>query len=339
MANRDILTIGASAGGVEALVFLAKNFPRDLPASVIVTLHLAPKGGSMLDGILSSAGPLPAAFAGDRSPIRKSHIYLAPADRHLIIEGDYLTLANGPRENNSRPAIDPMMRSAALCCGGRTIGVVLTGTLGDGAPGLWAIAQSGGITVVQDPDDADFSEMPTNALNRVSPDHVVTLAGMPGLLASLVSERAGEAMPVPQNIGLEVAVAKGAHSTIEQMDGIARRSGFACPDCHGAMWEIDEEKLVRYRCHVGHTYTADLMAVALDENLRRALGSALRALEERRALAVRLQNQADRDRQPGLAASWATRAKEFQRELDVIRKSIARVDEIATLEEGRRAAE
>jgi two-component system chemotaxis response regulator CheB len=338
MANRDILTIGASAGGVKALVFLAKNFPQDLPASVIVTLHLGARR-SMLDDILNRAGPLRAAFAGDRAPMRKGHIYLAPADRHLIIEGDHLTVGNGPRENNSRPAIDPMMRSAALCCGGRTVGVVLTGTLGDGASGLWAIGQCGGVTVVQDPDDADFPEMPANALNRVRADHVVTLAGMPGLLASLVSKPAGEMMPVPPSIGLEVAVARGGHSTIEQMDRVGKRSGFACPDCHGALWEMNEDNLVRYRCHVGHAYNADLMAVALDDNLRRALGSALRALEERRALAVKLEGEAERNHQSHLAASWAKRAAEFQRELAVIRDSIARVDEIAVGEESRRAAE
>jgi two-component system chemotaxis response regulator CheB len=232
-----------------------------------------------------------------------------------------------------------MMRSAALCCGGRTVGVVLTGTLGDGASGLWAIGQCGGVTVVQDPHDADFPEMPANALNRVRPDHVVTLAGMPDLLASLVSEPAGEEMPVPPSIGLEVAVARGGHSTIEQMDRIGNRSGFACPDCHGALWELDEDTLVRYRCHVGHAYNADLMAVALDDNLRRALGSAVRALEERRALAARLEGEAGRNRQPHLAESWAKRAEEFQRELDVIRGAIERVDKLAPREEGRRAAE
>jgi two-component system chemotaxis response regulator CheB len=337
MANRDIVAIGASAGGVEALVFLAKNFPHDLPASVIVTLHLG--SPSILDEILNRAGPLHAAFAVNRTLMRKSHIYLAPADCHLIVENDLLTLTNGPRENNSRPAIDPMMRSAAVCCGGRTIGVVLTGTLGDGASGLWAIDQCGGITVVQDPADADFSEMPANALNRVHPNHIVNLSEMPGLLAGLVSQPAGETMPVPESIKLEVAVAKGAHSTIEQVDRIGKRSGLACPDCHGAMWEIDEGNLVRYRCHVGHTYTAELMALALDENLRRALGSALRALEERRALAVKLGKESERNRQPHLAASWARRAATFQQELDVLRNSVARIDEIAARQESQRAAE
>src|SRR5262249_53516132 len=201
MANRDVLVIGASAGGVEALIFLARNLPHDLPAAVLVTLHLPPQGGSVLDELLSRAGPLPAVFSAEHDPLRQGVIYNTSSDRHLILEGDFFTLGHGPRENNSRPAIDPMMRSAALCCGSRAVGVVLTGTLSDGASGLWAIDQCGGITVVQDPDDADFPDMPTNALNRVRPDHVVKLSEMPGLLKSLVVQPAGEPMPVPPSVG------------------------------------------------------------------------------------------------------------------------------------------
>jgi two-component system chemotaxis response regulator CheB len=339
MANRDVLVIGASAGGVEALIFLARNFPRDLPAAVVVTVHLPPQGGSVLDELLNRAGPLTAVFAAEHDRLRKGFIYIAPADRHLILEGDFFTLGQGPRENNSRPAIDPMMRSAALCCGSRAIGVVLTGTLSDGASGLWAVDQCGGMTVVQDPDDADFPDMPANALNRLRPDHVVKLKEMPQLLMSLVKQPAGEVMPVPPSIGFEVAIARGGHAAIEQMDRVGKRSGFACPDCHGAMWEIDEGDLVRYRCHVGHTYTADLMALALDENLRRALASALRAMEERRSLAGKLQEQAERKGQMHLASSWARRSLEFQRELDTIRGAVTRLEEITSRQEGRRAAE
>ena len=139
MANRDVLAVGTSAGGVEALIFLAKHFPRDFPASVLVTIHLPRHGPSSLDEVLSHAGPSPAVFAIDNDTLRKGRIYIAPPDRHLIVDDDRLSLGEGPRENNTRPAIDPMLRSAAVCCGPRAIGVVLTGTLGDGASGLWAV--------------------------------------------------------------------------------------------------------------------------------------------------------------------------------------------------------
>ena len=339
MANRDILAIGASAGGVEALSFLAQNFPRDFPAAVLVTVHLWREGSSYLDEILDRSGPLPAVFASDNERLRKGHIYIAPADRHLIVDDDRLVLGHGSRENNSRPAIDPMMRSAAACCGPRTVGVVLTGTLSDGASGLWAIDQCGGITVVQDPSDAEFSDMPTNALNRLRPDHVVSLTAMPMLLKSLVSQPVGESSPIPDSVKFEVEIARGNSSSIDEMDRIAGLSGFACPDCHGAMWEIKEGELVRYRCHVGHTYAADLMSIALDENLRRALGSALRALEERRALARRLENQSRQNNRLRLASSWASRAEECEKELHAIRNSVRRLDDLAQRGIDNRAAE
>jgi two-component system chemotaxis response regulator CheB len=338
MSNRDILALGTSAGGVEALLFLARSFAPDFPASVFVTIHLASQFRSSLDEVLDRAGPLPTVFAQDGDAVRKSCIYIAPVDRHLIIEGDRIVLGHGSRENNSRPAIDPMMRSVAACCGSRAVGVVLTGTLSDGASGLWAINQCGGLTVVQDPGDAAFSDMPMNALNRIQPDHVVTLAAMPKLLASLALQPAGEPMPVPESIGFEIEIAKGGHAAIEDMDRVGPRSGLACPDCHGVMWEIDEGDLTRYRCHVGHTYTAEMMSLALDENLRRALGSALRALEERRALARKLERQAEQNAQPHLARSWAQRAAEFQRELNIIRDSIERIDKIVARREKRVAA-
>jgi two-component system, chemotaxis family, protein-glutamate methylesterase/glutaminase len=339
MANRDILAIGTSAGGVEALLFLARSFPPEFPAAIFVTIHLPSRFRSSLDEVLDRAGPLSAVFANDGDTLRKGRIYIAPADRHMLVEDDRIVLGRGSRENNARPAIDPMLRSVAACCGPRTVGVVLTGTLTDGASGLWAVDQCGGVTVVQDPSDAAFPEMPANALNRLQPDHVVRLKDMPKLLSHLALQPAGDVMPVPQSVEFEIEIAKGSHASIDDMDGVGRRSGLACPDCHGAMWEIDEGNLVRYRCHVGHTYTAELMSIALDDNLRRALGSALRALEERRALARRLERQADRGRLPHLAATWARRAEEFQDELNVIRDSIERLDRIRVREEKRAAAE
>lgn len=314
------------------MIFLAKSFPRHFPAALVVTIHLPSYAGSALDEVLSRSGPLPARFARDGDALKKGHIFIAPPDRHLLLDGDRLSLGEGPRENNARPAIDPMLRSTALCCSARAIGVVLTGTLGDGASGLWTIRQGGGIAVVQDPKDAAFSEMPMTALNRAKPDHVVRLADMPGLLENLVHQPAGEARPLPRSVRYEVDIARSGSSgmdSIEKMDGIGRRSVLACPDCGGVMWEIDEEDLIRYRCHVGHTYTAEVMSLALDESLRRALASALRALEERVALARKLHAQAIDAGHRLLAETWADKAREFEREMEVVRGSIRRMDRIA----------
>jgi len=330
MGNRDIVAIGASAGGVQALLHLASNFPADLPAAVLMTLHLSSQIRSSLDELLSRAGPLPARFARDGEELRKGRVYVAPPDRHLLVEGDRIVLGVGPRENNSRPSIDAMLRSVALCCCHRAVGVVLTGTLGDGASGLLAVNQCGGMTVVQDPSDAAYGEMPQTALERATPDHVVDLERMPALLSSLVQQPAGEPCAPPAGIGFEVDIAKGTGGfAMENMDKLGRRSVLSCPDCHGVMWEIDEGTLTRYRCHVGHTYSDDLMDMALDESLRRALASAQRALEERVALADRLYRQAQEGSHRSLMSTWSSRKHEYEQEMKVVRDAIRRMEEIA----------
>lgn len=340
MGNRDILAIGASAGGVEALLRLAAGFSPDLPATVLVTLHLSSQFRSSLDELLTRAGPLPARFAQDGEPLRKGLVYIAPPDRHLLTDGDRIALGVGPRENNSRPAIDPMLRSAAVCCGHRTVGVVLTGTLGDGASGLWSVRQCGGITVVQDPRGAAFPEMPQNALELVGPDHVVDLQQMPALLSSLVHRPAGEPRAAAAGLRLEVEIAKGQREKekdVNELDAIGRRSVLSCPDCQGVMWEIDEGDLTRFRCHVGHTYAADLMSLGLDDGLRRALASAQRALEERVALARKLHATAKERGHRHSMASWSARAREHEQEMKVIKEAIRRMEAIAARAELQRS--
>jgi two-component system chemotaxis response regulator CheB len=328
------VAVGTSAGGVEALRTRARGLPRDFPAAVLVTIHLSSRPRSSLDEILTRDGALEASFARNGDAVRTGHIHIAPAGCHLIVDGERLVLGSGPRENNTRPAIDPMLRSAALCCGNRAIGVILTGTLADGASGLWAVKQAGGITVVQDPNDAAFPEMPRSALDHAVADHVARLAEMPELLQRLVRQPAGAATPVSDRLRLEVDIARSGHSGMREMDRIGRRSTLTCPDCNGVLWEIDEGELVRYRCHQGHAYTAEVMEVALDDSLRHALGSALRGLEERIALIKKLHRQATGHSTTLVAQNWSDKADELEREAEVIRESIQRIDAIA---EHRRA--
>jgi two-component system chemotaxis response regulator CheB len=182
--------------------------------------------------------------------------------------------------------------------------------------------------VVQDPRDAAFAEMPLAALNRSMPHHVVHLAEMPSLFDKLVHQPAGEPMPVPDGIKFEVEVARSGNSSMQKMDKIGRRSVLTCPECNGVMWEIDEEGDFRFRCHVGHAYSAETMNLALDDNLRRALGSALRALDERVALTEKLRKQASERGQNKTTDLWARKKAEIEQEADVIRKAIQRADRI-----------
>jgi two-component system chemotaxis response regulator CheB len=335
VANRDILALGASAGGFKALRNLAGQFPAGLPASVLVVIHLSDQFYSAFDAILTQAGPLPARFAGDDDTLERGQIYIAPAGSHMLIDGARLQLGHGPRENHARPAIDPLLRSMALCCGPRSVGVVLTGTLGDGASGLAALKECGGITVVQDPEDAAFPEMPATALHRSKPDYVVGLRSMGSLLERLLNQPQGAAVSAPAAIRSEVEIARNGYAgmsvseRVDLMDRLGRRSVLACPDCHGVMWEIEEDALVRYRCHVGHAYGADLMSLALDESLARALASALRALDERISLFERMRRQAGDAGQERLARSWALKAGELEQQAAVIREAIIRAEATA----------
>lgn len=332
MSNRDVIGIGASAGGIQALLSLVGKLPSDLTAAVLVTIHLHPNFRSSLDEIISRAGALPALFAHEGQTYRSGRIYLAPPDRHLLVYGERLRLGTGARENNSRPAIDPMLRSIAVCCGTRAIGAVLTGTLGDGASGLWAVDRCGGITLVQDPNDAAFPEMPLNALRRITPDYVLPMADIATTLVELTQRPAGEPVAVPGNIPMEVDIARGEtrdpRATMEDMDEIGRRSLLACPQCHGVMWEIDEGELTHYRCHTGHAYTTELLSLALDDSVRRALASAERALEERLTLTQGLRRQADQSNHRASASNWASRLIEVQEELNALRTAMRRVDEL-----------
>jgi two-component system chemotaxis response regulator CheB len=327
MANRDLIAIGTSAGGFDALLRLARMLPSNLPATVLVTIHLSPHFKSELDQILARVGPLPARFVREGEKYKKGHIYIAPPDRHLLVDGDQLWLGSGARENNTRPAIDPMLRSAALCCGARSIGVVLTGTQGDGAAGLWSLDQCGGFSVVQDPKDAAFADMPLNALTRVKPTHVVALDDMAALLNELAHQPAGSPVKPPPSLAFEVDVARGASSGMGDMDHVGRRSVLTCPDCNGVMWETDEGELVRFCCHVGHACVAELMSLALDENMR-ALANTVRALEERLTLAHNLQEQAERNRHRLIAENWRQKAAEYDENLEIVRAAIRRMNDL-----------
>ena len=329
MSNRNVLAVGTSAGGVEALLFLAKSLPTDFPATLLVTIHLSPNFPSSLDDILSRAGPLAARFATDGEVIVPARIYIAPPERHLLLFADRLRLGFGPRENNARPAIDPMFRSVAACCGARSIGVILTGTLGDGASGLWALKECGGIAIVQDPRDAAFPQMPEAALSRVAPDHTPGLAELPTLLQRLAREPAGRSVQPPEGLLYEIEIARNGRSSMSEMDRLGRRSVLTCPDCGGVMWELEDNGQPRYRCHVGHAYTPELMDLAMDETLRYALGSGLRALEERAALVRKLEEQAAASDNLRVAANWRHKAEALEREVDIMRSAMRRMDELA----------
>jgi two-component system chemotaxis response regulator CheB len=237
MPGRDILVVGASAGGVEALTELARGLPADLPAAVFMVLHVPPHATSVLPRILSRAGRLPTAHAREGEPIRPGRIYVAPPDHHMLLRRGYVYLARGPRENSHRPAVDPLFRTAARAYDGRVVGVLLSGALDDGTAGLAAIKRRGGIALVQDPDEALFSGMPRSAIENVEVDHVVSLAGMAGLLSRLACEPVAEETKerVPDEMEQETQIEAFALSAIENRVHPGTPSTFGCPECGGTL--------------------------------------------------------------------------------------------------------
>ncbi len=278
MAARDIVVVGASAGGVEALVSLVKDLPADLPAALCFTLHLGP-GSSALPQILTRAGELPAGHPVHGEPLRRGRIYVAPPDQHLLLGNGRLLLARGPRENSHRPAVDVLFRSAAQSYGTRVIGVLLTGNLDDGTAGLLAVKELGGIAVVQDPAEADYPGMPRSALANVQVDHVVPLSGVAALLTRLTREVLPEQEPAAASLPAEgVAVAEELAGESGQLLGVP--SGFTCPDCGGALWETHDRHLLRYRCRTGHAFSPETLSDRQTQETEDALWAALRTLEE-----------------------------------------------------------
>ena len=288
MDSRDIIVIGASAGGVAALETLAAGLPADLPAAVMVALHLAPGQSSTLPRILDRAGPLPASHPGDGEAYQRGRIYVAPPDHHLLVRNGRLRLTRSARENLHRPAIDPLFRSAAVAHGPRVIGVVLTGELDDGTAGLSAVKRCGGTAVVQDPGDAAHPSMPQSALKNVTVDHCVPVLEMSALLARLAGGTVtGPAPPVPATVKAEDCMIERQQDDEEVLDRIGTRSTVTCPECQGTLWELSDDP-VQFRCHVGHAYSPRTLMAEHTRRLEDALWAAIRSFEESASLSERV---------------------------------------------------
>jgi two-component system chemotaxis response regulator CheB len=324
--NRDVIVIGGSAGGVEAVRGLVRGLPADLPASVLVAIHRGPDGAGLLAEILDAAGPLPAAAAEEGQPLERGRIYVAPPDRHLLVGHDHLHVRRGPRENRMRPAIDPLFRSAAVNCSTRVIGVVLSGMLNDGSSGLRAVKRCGGLAVVQDPRDATHPDMPRNALAHAEVDHMLPLAGLAPLLARLAASPRPPPAEVPEEIRIEALIAAQELTVMPDRHRFGPLSPLGCPECHGTLQEIREGGLVRYRCHTGHAFTLEALRLAQDEAWERTLYAAMRAQQEQAMLCRRLGQDAQDRAQANWVEKFERRARDYEEGAETIRRLLARGD-------------
>src|SRR5215212_1547959 len=318
---KDIIVVGASAGGIEALRALAGGLPADLPASLFIVLHTSPESPAMLADILDRSGSLPALSPKDGDRIRPGTIYVAPPDRHLLIEPNLMRVTRGPKENRFRPAVDPLFRSAAQTYGPRVVGVILTGYLDDGTAGLWTVKQLGGTAVVQDPADALVPSMPLNAVTHVKVDYCVPMEEIPQLLVRLTNEAAEEegAYQVPKEVEIEVNIAKEQKALDAGVLQLGEPSNYACPECHGVLLQVKEGTRFRFRCHTGHGFSTESLLADITEKMDDALWNSIRAFEEGELFMRHMAEHLGNGENSQSAESFVKRADDAKRRADVIR--------------------
>ncbi len=308
--RRDLVVIGASAGGVEVLRRVVKDLPEDLPAAVCIVLHIAPGSPSMLAHILARSGTLPCRPARDGERLREGVILVAPPDHHLAIEDSRVRLSVGPRENGHRPAIDVLFRSAAKALDSRVVGVVLSGTRDDGSAGLAVIKANGGAAIVQDPRDAMYAGMPANAIANVTVDAIVPSALVASTIAAMVKgedpppeARAGDPDPDPPE-GEQVIV--------------------VCPECGGVLTERAEAGVLQWRCRAGHRYSPETLIDLQADDVERALWAAVRVLADRAVLVQRMAQQAQERGQARSAGRFRRRSETAREQAEIVREALAR---------------
>lgn len=323
MATRDIIVIGASAGGLEAMRKLIRQLPGDLPAAIFIAWHISPESPSLLPEILSNAGELPAAHPQDFEEIQHRRIYVAPPDHHLLVEPGQVRITRGPKENRFRPAVDPLFRSAAQAYGPRVIGVILSGNLDDGTAGLQAVKELGGLAIVQSPDEAAFPSMPRSATRKVRVDYCLPVAEIGSLLSRLVTEPAEEGVhPVSEEMKIETKIALEDNALEAGVMKLGTPSVFACPECHGVLLQLKQEGLLRFRCHTGHAYSVNSLLSDITEKVEDDLWSVIRAMDETLMLMRHLGEHLRDSNDPEGADLFFQKARETEQRTQLVRQAV-----------------
>jgi len=323
VANFDFLVSRASAGGVGSLQRVVEHIQPDFPAAILVALHLPDGIRSMLPEILERAGNLPAAQAQDRDRIEPGRIYVAPAGFHLTVGRGRMAVTRGAREHGHRPAIDPLFRSAAVAYGRRAVGVILSGSLHDGAVGLREIKRRGGLAIIQDPNDTEWPSMPLSAMRHVNVDHIAPASQIGTLLQELVMMPSRSVATMPdrdENRAKDELRELTLHE--DERDHPGEPSPYSCPECGGVLWELKDGELIRFRCRVGHAYTSETLTTEQALTVEHALWSALRALEEHAAVRRRMAERAMLNGKTLTADRYKERARELDAQAEQVRNLV-----------------
>jgi two-component system, chemotaxis family, protein-glutamate methylesterase/glutaminase len=321
VAKRDIIAIGGSLGAIEAAKALLGRLPGDFPAAVLLVIHVGDRGINHVAGILAAESRLPVSTAVDGELPQRGHIYVAPAGQHLLVIDGVIRLGRGPRENLSRPAADPLLRSVAVCYGPKAVGVILTGLLNDGAAGLAAVTQCGGATAVQSPGDARAPDMPLEALTATDVDYRGSAAELAAVLVELAAQDVEPAFEVPADLELEVSIALGRPTDSRTTSVIADATTLSCPACGGVLSQIRSGPPLRFRCQVGHAFTAKVLAGEQEDSVDEAIRTALRIIEERVVLLEKMAREASRAGQIYSAQVYEKRSADLRMRATTLRKA------------------
>ncbi|MBT1706085.1 chemotaxis protein CheB [Chryseosolibacter indicus] len=337
MEKRNIIVIGASAGGFEGLKKIVAGLPPNLDASIFVVWHIAPDVRGVLPQVLNNIQTLHGAHAVDMEPIKRGRIYVAPPDHHLLIEKGWVRITRGPKENRFRPAVDPLFRSAAYAYRSQVIGVILSGALDDGTAGLWAIKNYGGIAIVQDPEEAEVPSMPENAIRAVEVDYKLRVADIPSALVKLVQEEVRTGAPAHGNgkvdesrIKTEINIAMEDSALNDKVLQLGKLTPYTCPECHGVLSALVEGGRVRFRCHTGHAFSADSLLATISESIEESLWSAIRSIQESVMLLNHMGDHFAEVNQPKVAAMYFKKAKEAEGRANSVRQAVLNHEQLST---------
>jgi two-component system chemotaxis response regulator CheB len=340
LSGERIIVIGASAGGFGPLKRIINGLPPDFQSPIFVVWHMSPDVRGILPQVLSRENSILAAHACNNEEIETNRIYVAPPDYHMLLENNKILITNGPKENRFRPAIDPLFRSAAYAFGNRVIGVVLSGALDDGTAGLWTIKQYGGLAIVQDPVDAEVPSMPENALRSLKVDYCVPVTDLSQLLVRLCKEPPKKTAAIHDDLQTkeENQIAAGIYKSAWGSFKTGELTPFTCPECHGVLAKLQDDKITRYLCHTGHAYSADVLLASITEGIENSLYNALRGMDENIMLLNHLGDHAAEANETQLAALYFKKAREISERSQIVRK-VARLHEQLNIDRLRKEAE
>jgi two-component system chemotaxis response regulator CheB len=328
-----IIVIGASAGGLHALKEFIGSIQKGWQVSVCIVLHLSVNNmGSFIVNQLQQNANLPCSLAENDTELKQDHIYLAPPDRHLFIKDNKIQIGQGAKENRWRPSIDVLFRSAAITFNSRTIGIILSGLLNDGVSGMSAIQRSGGICIVQNPDEAEFPDMPRAVLTDMNVDHVLRLNEMGAVIEKIVAQERPDKQP-PVDVIAENQIAEKVAVGIDLLKDLGEKSIYTCPDCGGGLWEIKEGGVPRYRCHVGHAFTERDLLLKQTETLETSLWVAMRMMEERRNMLLKVRDDNLQKRRMRMAADNNEQAEQMRNHIEKLKEAIFDTQPIMRAEE------